>query len=320
MLSTAVSRVRHKVVGYLALFFALTGGAYAPGPLKTLEGMRRRARGVAFSIALAAVVFLIAAPAHAAPTNVSWPVYIKVQAAPHTENDIRMSYEVLKDARGGFFEHGIFDSAGITTRVTTPPSCYPITRSFPSHPLAGKLVVCPDGTSQEDDSGLVIPGQGEDFRIFLADRADQFSARESIGSFEVHGGSGNDKVYGNNERTVVYDGDTGTTCYYLTEDELYGDRGNDRLYGRLGPDLLSGGPGDDYLNGGKDRPGHPGEKVCDNFPTDRDDTLRGGPGNDVLWAADGDRDQGIDCGPGRGDKAFLDRQDPKPRGCEKVKR
>ena len=34
MLSTLGSHARHNVVGYLALFFALTGVAYAAGPLK----------------------------------------------------------------------------------------------------------------------------------------------------------------------------------------------------------------------------------------------------------------------------------------------
>ena len=34
MLSKLRSHVRHQVVGYLALFFALTGVAYAAGPLK----------------------------------------------------------------------------------------------------------------------------------------------------------------------------------------------------------------------------------------------------------------------------------------------
>jgi hypothetical protein len=80
MLSTVVSPVRHNVVGV----------AHAAGPLETPEGMRRRARGVALSIALAAVAFLVAAPADAAPTKVSWPVFISVKAAPHTNNNIRM--------------------------------------------------------------------------------------------------------------------------------------------------------------------------------------------------------------------------------------
>ena len=264
-------------------------------------------------------MFLSAAPAHAAPTKVSWPVFIKVQAAPHTKNDIRMSYDLVKDANGGSWVHGVYDSAGITTRVTEPPSCYPYARFFPGNSgLQGKVVICPDGSAVDE----FPPGQGEDFRILLGDEADRFTADKSIGSFEVHAGSGNDRAYGNNEPTVEVDFEAGTGCGYFTEDELYGDRGNDRLYGRLGPDLLSGGPGNDYLRGGKEADPDliPGSGYCPGFSSGRDDNLRGGSGNDVLWAADGDRDLLIDCGPGSRDKAVLDRQDPKPRGCETVKR
>jgi hypothetical protein len=282
MLSTVVSRVRRKLVG---------------------------------CVVLSCVVFLSAAPAHAKPTKVSWPVYISVRAAPHTKNNIRMFYDVLKDAHGSFYVHVLLDSAGVTTRVTEPPSCYPIERSNPSfNDLKGKAVVCPDGTSQQDANGLAVPGQGEDFHISLGDRADRFSAQESIGSFVVHAGSGNDKLYGENAPITVVEEDTGAHCHYFSEDELYGDRGKDRLYGRLGPDHLFGGRGNDYLRGGKDF----GESLCEGF--DEADDLRGGSGNDVLWAADGDRDLYIDCGPGRRDKAVIDRQDPRPKHCEKVKR
>jgi hypothetical protein len=45
--------------------------------------------------------------------------------------------------------------------------------------------------------------------------------------------------------------------------------------------------------------------------------LKGGPGNDVLLAADGKRDL-VDCGKGR-DRATVDRID-RVRGCESVTR
>jgi RTX calcium-binding nonapeptide repeat (4 copies) len=282
---------------------------------------RKAGRDCVFSLALAAVVFLGAAPAHAGPTKVSWPVFISVKAAPHTKNVIRPHYGQVDPKDSGAWAHIIFDSAGITTRVTEPPSCYPIERLGPA-PLGwgGKAVFCPDGSVV--DFG---PGQGEDFRVSLGDRADWFDAREDddpddisgitnihgAGSWEVHGGSGNDRLYGSNYATPVFDFDTGSVYYYFTEDELDGDRGNDRLYGDLGPDHLEGGPGNDRLNGGAKGEG-------DAHDTGRDDSLRGGSGNDVLWAADKDRDLLIDCGPGRHDKAFIDRQDPKPKRCETV--
>ena len=301
MLSTVVSRVRRKVVGYAA------------GRRKTPEGRRHKARGVAYSIALAAVVLLAAAPANAKPTKVSWPVFISVKAAPHTKNVIRMSYEFFK----GGWDNTVWDTAGITTRVTEPPTCYPIERFFHNHPLAGKVVVCPDGSSVEDERG-----QGEDFRILLNDKADWFSAEDSIGSFEVHAGSGNDEVYGETNAIPVKDVETGEVCGYFSEDDLYGDRGNDRLYGRFGPDHLSGGSGNDYLRGGAvvDPDNVWGNHYCAGFVVGLDDNLRGGSGNDVLWAADDDRDVLIDCGPGRRDKAIIDRQDPKPKRCETVRR
>jgi hypothetical protein len=286
MLPTVVSRVRHESIGYLVLL---------------------------------CVVSLVAAPAQAKPTKVSWPVYISVRAAAHTTNDIRMYYWEVSDGNGSFWDHAVVDSAGVTTRVTEPPSCYPIDRVIPGHPLKGQAVLCPDGTSQEVEDAPThsIPGQGEDFQISLGDRADRFSAEESIGSFVVRAGSGNDKLYGENEPIGVIDFDTGTSCFYFTEDDLRGDSGDDRLYGRLGPDFLSGGGGNDYLSGGKDS-NRPGGGLCAGF--DEADELRGGSGNDVLWAADGDRDLYIDCGPGRRDKAVIDPQDPTPKHCEKVKR
>lgn len=275
-------------------------------------------RGATCGLALVAVVLLNAAPANAGPTKVSWPVYIKAQAAANTENNITVYYDEARGANTADFVHVLLDSAGMTTRVTEPPSCYPWERFSPPYPpWNGKAVFCPDSTSQETDNGIGIPGQGEDFRFLLGDRDDRFDAAESIGTFEVHAGAGNDNVRGENELIAVIDfaGEGNEPCSYLTEDELYGDAGNDRLDGRRGPDHLIGGRGDDYLRGGK---AFVGPRLCPGFGGS-DDALRGGSGNDVLYAADGDRDQLIDCGPGRRDKAFRDRQDPKPKGCEKVK-
>ena len=48
--------------------------------------------------------------------------------------------------------------------------------------------------------------------------------------------------------------------------------------------------------------------------------LIGGPGNDGIDAFAHDRDTAIFCGPGRRDKAWIDKIDPKPRGCEVVKK
>ena len=55
----------------------------------------------------------------------------------------------------------------------------------------------------------------------------------------------------------------------------------------------------------------------DRSPTD--DSFDGGAGNDLILAADHDRDNRIDCGPGRRDLAVIDKVDPKPKRCEKIR-
>jgi Ca2+-binding RTX toxin-like protein len=70
---------------------------------------------------------------------------------------------------------------------------------------------------------------------------------------------------------------------------FYGDAGNDRL---------NGNGGDDFLIGGKGR-----------------DKLRGGAGSDILDAKDGQKDKQINCGPGKREKAYVDRIDPEPISC-----
>jgi Ca2+-binding RTX toxin-like protein len=85
------------------------------------------------------------------------------------------------------------------------------------------------------------------------------------------------------------------------DDRLYGLAGDDTLSGLAGKDLLEGGPGDDTLAGGPGR-----------------DTLRGGTGNDTITAADRVAET-VDCGPGRKDRATVDRVD-RVKGCERVAR
>jgi len=246
-------------------------------------------------------------------------VFISVKAGPNTANNIEMYYFEVRDEHSSVWDHAVADSAGVVTRVTEPPSCYPVERIAPTHPLKGKAVVCPDGSSQEfeNDPTHSLPGLGEDFHVLLGDRDDRFSALDSIGEFVVYGGPGNDKVYGENAPILQIDQDTETSCNYFSEDELHGDGGNDRLFGRFGPDFLVGGSGNDYLRGRADSSFSEGG-LCLGF--DEADSFRGGSGNDTVWAADGDRDQSIDCGPGRRDRAIIDQQDLKPMHCERVRR
>jgi Ca2+-binding RTX toxin-like protein len=82
---------------------------------------------------------------------------------------------------------------------------------------------------------------------------------------------------------------------------LRGLAGNDKLSGLGADDCLEGGPGNDILTGGPDK-----------------DKLTGGRGNDVINAADHEKDV-IDCGKGRRDRATVDKID-RVRGCEQLKR
>lgn len=271
--------------------------------------MQRHASCLRLAVLVTAVGSLAAPPALAAPTTVSWPVFIKVQAAPATANRIAISY--LPSAAGAW-NHTVRDGAGVTTVVTEPPSCYPL---LPTDVFYGDWVICPDGSSVEPEPDQPSPapkGGGEDFMIFLADRNDAFVA-DSIGGFTVRGGTGRDLIVGNDEPVYRPAQDEEPAVLYWTEDHLYGDQGNDLLGGRQGPDLVSGGLGADYIEGGPEAPE-------DDFGPGPDDALFGGPGNDKLNAAEGDRDRLIDCGPGKRDRVWLDKIDPKPKRCESVKR
>ena len=258
--------------------------------------MRRPPPRVALATAAAvAGALLIAAPALAAPSRVTWPSSINVKAAPGTENYVDITYEL----ESGSWTHFVNDRAGVTTVVTQPPSCYP---------RGPKRVHCPDGTSGDDGT----PGGGETFSISLGDGDDHFWAF-SVGEFRLRAGSGDDFVVGNDDPSVMPAMEDEPQVTFYSEDALYGDGGDDHLGGRRGPDFLYGGPGNDFLNGGEAAP--------DDFGGETDDSLLGGPGNDRLRAVDGYRDLVIDCGKGRRDKAWIDRKiDPKPKGCEWVKR
>ncbi len=279
--------------------------------------MSRRALWVVLMTGVLAALLPIAA-ARSAPTKVSWPVSVNVKAAAGTENHVWISYTYLQDfLRGGTWIHLVSDSAGVTTVVTEPPTCRPLPLAHMSH---GQWVECPDGTSFDGEPGstqLPPKGQGETFTIFLGDLNDTFTG-DSVGEFRVRGGPGRDLMAGGREPSIVPAMEDEPRVIYWPEDFLQGDSGKDILAGREGPDNIWGGPGADYLEGGplgvavgEESPG---------FNTGKDDNLSGGPGNDKIDAFAHDRDAAIVCGPGRRDRAWIDKIDPKPRGCEIVKR
>lgn len=116
-------------------------------------------------------------------------------------------------------------------------------------------------------------------------------------------------------------------------DRLDGKGGNDRIFGRGGRDMLRGGSGHDLIKGGpgNDRidagrgydriVGGPGNDIIVGGRRRDQINMRNGvplpsPGNDVIHAVDGERDE-INCGAGR-DKVFVDRVEDGVYDCEKV--
>lgn len=84
---------------------------------------------------------------------------------------------------------------------------------------------------------------------------------------------------------------------------IAGSAANDLLRGGPGADLIRGRAGNDVVNGKQGR-----------------DRLFGGSGADSLNARHRDRDKRIDCARGA-DRAAIDRRiDPRPVGCEEVRR
>ena len=162
---------------------------------------------------------------------------------------------------------------------------------------------CPDGTSVGE------PGTGDDIVARLAGGDDTFTATTSIGNFEVKGGDGDDLLRGSDVpvKSPGY-GTPPSTDYF--GDTLIGQQGDDTLIGNQGGDFLVGGGGDDLLIGGP-------KASDDDNPTD--DSFDGGAGDDLILADDHDKDNRIECGAGKHDVAVIDKADPKPKGCEKVR-
>ena len=117
-------------------------------------------------------------------------------------------------------------------------------------------------------------------------------------------------------------------------DELYGDEGNDIVDGYEGNDTIYGGPDNDgsasdtsffvaNLEGQEDSDTVYGGEGSDWIDAAAFDTLGsvdrsyGEEGNDRIYAVDGNVDI-INCGPGTRDRAFIDSEDTRIRGCERI--
>jgi Ca2+-binding RTX toxin-like protein len=121
---------------------------------------------------------------------------------------------------------------------------------------------------------------------------------------------------------------------FAGNDEIYGDEGNDIVGGYEGNDTIYGGPDGDgsaidtsffvaNLEGHEDSDTVYGEGGNDWIDAAAFDTLGsvdssfGGSGNDRIYAADGNEDI-INCGTGTRDRAFIDSEDTRIRGCERI--
>jgi hypothetical protein len=252
---------------------------------------------MALIVALASHL-LQAAIAAAAPTTLDQGFFVSLRASnDSTVNHIVVTYGPPKQDQSEVPMWGNYlsDTAGIHN-ITNPEGFACLTEDA-THDF------CPDGTSVGE------PGTGNDIVARLAGGDDTFNAATAIGNFEVKGGDGDDVLHGSGvpSRSPGF-GTPPETLY--AGDSLLGQKGDDHLIGDLGGDFLTGGGGDDVLDGGP----HASD---DDFPTD--DSFDAGPGDDLVLAADHDKDNRIDCGPGKHDVAVVDRIDPKPKHCEKVR-
>jgi Ca2+-binding RTX toxin-like protein len=153
-----------------------------------------------------------------------------------------------------------------------------------------------DGTAR----GETLTGTSAGDRIFGLGGSDILNGL--AGADCLNGGAGNDRLSGGAGADTLTGGrgndrESGGS----SRDTLNGGAGNDRLSGGAGNDRLIGSNGNDKLTGGAGR-----------------NTYSGGRGNDTINAVNHARDT-INCGPGRRDRATVDRHDA-VRGCERVSR
>jgi len=159
-------------------------------------------------------------------------------------------------------------------------------------------------------------GSGAD-RIFGTEVANRLIG--GIGSDFIKGGRGNDVIRGRLDSDTIFGGaDHDLIFGGHGSDLLRGGNGSDRERGGLGADRVRGGPGPDKLRGG------PGDDQVNGLQGD--DTIWGGLGSDgllgqtgidTIFAADGDIELKINCGPGsnKRESATFDAKDRKPKSC-----
>ncbi len=133
-----------------------------------------------------------------------------------------------------------------------------------------------------------IPRKGiKLIRFFGGAGNDRFSPRNdmhervpssSIPRLELHGGIGDDELHGSYGNDSIFGGrDKDTLRGFSGHDHIDGGQGPDLVYGGLGDDVLCGGDGRDTVDGDK------GNDVLFAGDTNNTDTLRPGPGQDLVY-------------------------------------
>ena len=122
----------------------------------------------------------------------------------------------------------------------------------------------------------------------------------------LHGTPGDDSLFGKGGPDALFGagGDDYVDGEY-GNDELHGGPGNDTMAGRAGDDRIFGDAGDDHITGDRGFDHIAGGSGDDEIFGNLDpDTISGGPGNDRINVVRGDIDS-VRCGPGH-DVVFAD--------------
>lgn len=135
---------------------------------------------------------------------------------------------------------------------------------------------------------LVRTGDGGDNTLRGSAKSDRLDGR--AGDDRLRGKGGDDKLRGG-----------------AGADDIGGGSGDDRINAGRGPDLIVGGEGDDNINAGRGQ---------DLINVGVDGAEIPSPGNDVIDAVDGERDE-ISCGEGV-DTVFVDRVEDGVYDCEEI--
>jgi Ca2+-binding RTX toxin-like protein len=136
----------------------------------------------------------------------------------------------------------------------------------------------------------------------------------------LHGTPGDDSLFGKGGPDALFGagGDDYVDGEY-GNDELHGGPGNDTMAGRAGDDRIFGDAGDDHITGDRGFDHIAGGSGNDEIFGNLDpDTISGGPGDDRINVVRGDIDS-VRCGPGR-DVVFADPGDSVAGDCEDVRR